>query len=364
MVRTLLINLGSDAKGGRAQLSDLLEAGLRSIEGEALDVMQLSGGAARVSTAGRLAGRIDGITNAVERSLIDRLSINPPDRVVIDGSNLGRLARIVKRSRPTLPIITFYHNVEARFFFDSLRAAPSLQSTGVLVANTLAEYWATYHSDRRVMLNLRDSRLLSRLYRRAGTDLLPMALRDQYDPAAARAASPFDGRYALFVGGAFYANVEGIAWYARNVAARAPFPTVLIGRGLEAHRERLERWGGIHVIGAVEDLAPWYAHARIVVAPIFSGSGMKTKTAEAFMHGKAIAGTTEAFVGYRGGSYQKQMTCNTPEAFLKALHVADRASSAFDPSLRMHYEQRHSEAAMRTGLSRILSRTVSGLATA
>ena len=40
------------------------------------------------------------------------------------------------------------------------------------------------------------------------------------------------------------------------------------------------------VVGEVESLAQWYHDAYFVVAPIFDGSGMKTKVAEALMYGK------------------------------------------------------------------------------
>jgi len=36
-----------------------------------------------------------------------------------------------------------------------------------------------------------------------------------------------------------------------------------------------------------------------VILPIISGSGMKTKTAEALMYGKSIIGIKEAFEGYK-----------------------------------------------------------------
>jgi glycosyltransferase involved in cell wall biosynthesis len=357
MARTLLINVEDDGHGGRAQLSGMLTSGLRAIEGDALDILRLPRGSHAPSITERLSGRIDGITFEVERDLLHRLSLDPPGRVFIDGSNLGRIARLIKRARPRLPVITFYHNVEARFFFDSLRAAPSPRAVGVLVANTRAERWATIYSDRRVTLNKRDARLLGRLYGRPGTDLLPMALRDQYDPSAAQLARPHAAPYALFVGGAFYANVEGMAWYAQKVAPHAPLSTVVIGHGMEAHRTRLEQWGGVRVVGSVEDLAQWYAHAQVVVAPILSGSGMKTKTAEALMYGKPVAGTPEAFVGYRAGSTDQLRICETPDAFLDALRATTHVKPGFDSGLRARYEMRHSELALRIRLGRILART-------
>lgn len=55
----------------------------------------------------------------------------------------------------------------------------------------------------------------------------------------------------------------------------------------------------IEVHGYVKDLAQFYYQADAVILPIFSGGGMKTKTAEALMYGCPIIGTKEAFEGYK-----------------------------------------------------------------
>jgi hypothetical protein len=49
--------------------------------------------------------------------------------------------------------------------------------------------------------------------------------------------------------------------------------------------------------GYVNDLSSYYKSAVAVVAPIFKGSGMKTKVIEAMSYGKSIIGTDEAFQG-------------------------------------------------------------------
>ena len=54
-----------------------------------------------------------------------------------------------------------------------------------------------------------------------------------------------------------------------------------------------------HLRKVSASLAPHLAAgAALVIAPIFDGSGMKTKVAEALMHGKHVVGTPEAFSGY------------------------------------------------------------------
>lgn len=356
-----MINVDGDGRGGREQLSALLLEALQIIEDNTLDVLCLQHERNPVSFLERLSGRIDGISSFVERQLLQRLSEDSPKRVIIDGSNLGRLARLIKRADPSLPVITFYHNVESRFFFDAFRAAPSLHAAGVLAANTLVERWATRFSEQRIVLNERDGRLLKRLYGRGATDFLPLAVRDFYDPAAAEEPCPLSEPYALFVGGAFYANIEGMAWYAKEVAPQSPVRTIVIGRGMEPHKARLENWGGVTVIGEVSDLAPWYRNAQIVVAPILSGSGMKTKTAEALMHGKCIAGTPEAFEGYGLlTSTDNLKVCVSATDFLNALRAVSEAQPEFSWALRNIYEQRHSLKALTDNLRYALSRNAAG----
>ena len=354
LVRVFLITPEFKASGGREQLSALLMDSLRLVTDDQLEVYRLPHSDKPTPIVERIMGRIDGITSTVEQNLARRLTDAPPDCVFIDGSNLGRLARALKKASVSVPIVTFYHNVEARFFFDAFRASPSLRALGVLAANTIAERWATCHSDFRVMLNNRDSQQLGKVYGRQGTHLLPMVVPDFYYPAAAQSDRPMIEKYALFVGGAFYANVEGLAWYAKNIAPRSPIPTIVIGRGMEAHRARLEQWGGVRVVGAIDDLAPWYAHAQIVVAPILSGSGMKTKTAEAFMHGKPIVGTVEAFEGYRRGISDSVKICETPEDFVQALKDAADFEVHFNHELRSEYVKNHSENAMQVRLTELL----------
>ena len=353
-VRVFLVAPECKARGGREQLSGLLMESLRVVSEDQLEVYRMPHDDKPARLHERIMGRIDGVTSAVEKDLVSRLKDKPPDCVFIDGSNLGRIVRLLKNANDTVPIVTFYHNVEARFFFDAFRASPSLRALGVLVANIIAERWATRYSDHRIMLNNRDSHQLAKLYGREGTELLPMVVPDFYDPTAVKSDRPLVEQYALFVGGAFYANVEGLAWFAENVALRSPILTVVIGRGMEAYRSRLEQWGGVRVVGSVDDLAPWYAHAQIIVAPILSGSGMKTKTAEAFMHGKPIAGTKEAFEGYRMDITDAVVLCETPEDFLQALEDVNNSEADFKPELRSEYIMTHSEKAMQTRLCEFL----------
>jgi polysaccharide biosynthesis protein PslH len=344
--------------GGRALLSRLHYKCLKDILGDRLLVHELDrtpvAGAGAIARAVR--GYVDGVTPEVEQAIIAQVASEGVTQVFLNGSNLGRLARSIKRSHPSVQLFTFFHNVEVRFFLGSLRAERNIRAAGVLLANFAAERMAARFSDRLIALSQRDSEGLRRLYGRPATDILPMAMEDQLAAGAQPPPPSAPQDYALFVGGAFYANQAGILWFADQVAPQVRLRTVVVGRGMEEYRARLERSGKLEVIGPVEHLDGWYRGAKVAIAPIFDGSGMKTKVAEALMFGKKIVGTKEAFSGYEHIAGEAGWCCETGEDFVAALRAAEAmALPAFDPSLRLLYERHHSFEAARSRLSQILA---------
>ena len=337
-------------------LSHLHRKSLAEILGSELLVHELPCPKRETKTAlNALAGHIDGVSPDTEHSIVARIGTDGASSVYLDGSNLGRLARTIKRAHPRVTVISFFHNVEARFFLGALRRRPGLRPAAVLLANYRAERLAARFSDRRVALNARDSRLLDRWYGRSATDILPMALADQLDPKSAKGSGTEPG-YALFVGGAFYANQAGIVWFADKVAPHIPMRTVVVGQGMEQLRARLERSGRIDVVGAVPRLQDWYRDASVAIAPIFDGSGMKTKVAEALMFGKRPIGTSEALTGYEAIEGAAGPPCDSREAFIQRLQAtAAQPPPTFDPALRRIYEEHYSPEALKGGLTRILA---------
>lgn len=340
--------------GGREMLYRLNHAVLADLFGDRLRVFR-PGGAQASSIAGALRGHIDGIDHASIAALIDTIGQEEVSRVFLDGSNFGAAAAAIKHRCPGVQVFSFFHNVEARFFLGSFKARRSPRALAVLVANFIAERAAIRHSDVRIALSERDSEGLRRLYGRAADAIAPMVLADKMPPDAPSATRHGDP-YALFVGGAFYANVEGMRWFAQEVAPRIAMPVVVVGRGMEVLANELAGSPKIRLAGAVDDLAPWYRDAAFAIGPIFDGSGMKTKVAEALMFGKRVVGTPEAFSGYSPAVVQSGWQCTDADQFVTALAEASaRNLPIFDRSMRALYERFHSSAAGRARMADILS---------
>ncbi|MCL9998117.1 MAG: glycosyltransferase family 4 protein [Erythrobacter sp.] len=338
---------GTRAGAGREGLSRLIETVLADLAGS-LEVMRLAG---RTAPLDGLRGRLGGLDGAAAAELRARVADPATAVLVCDGSQLGGAAALARAAQPDLPIITFCHNCETQFFADALRAAPGLKAAGVLAGHWQAERLAMRHSTQVVTLSQRDSAELVRRFGRGGERIVPLALEDARDPAAVPSVP--GEPYALFVGGGFFGNLEGLRWYARAVAPSLAIRTLVVGRGLEGLGPLP---ANIELVGPVDDLSPWYAGAALVVAPILSGSGMKTKVAEALMHGKRVVGTAEGFAGYDAAVVAANHLCDDPQDFAAAINAAlAQPPPAFDPAMRALYEARHSRTAFRDGLAAVLA---------
>lgn len=344
--------------GGRELLSKLNHDALHKIYGGRLIVVELPRQPVRgiKSIIGAFKGHIDGLNSASIHRALDTIKLKRIGKVFIDGSNFGELVKAVKDLFPSVEVITFFHNVEARFFLGSLNLTRSLRALAVLVVNYRAEQKSVRCSDKIVCLSERDSRLLRKLYGRAATHIAPMALEDKFPTGPDFAPPSGKEEFLLFVGGMFYANRAGISWFVEHVVPRIEMKTCIVGRGFEDIKHELERAGKVEVIGAADRLSGWYRDAKFVIAPIFDGSGMKTKVAEALMYGKKVVGTPEAFSGYEDVLPQAGWMCETRDEFVSAIGEAQTTiTQSFDINLRKIYEQRYSMTAATERLRQILS---------
>lgn len=302
-----------------------------------------------------LRGQVDGSDDGSISQIARLIREKNVSQVFIDGSNLGSVAKALKKLSSALEVITFYHNVETRFFFGALRRNKTPKALAVLLGNYLAERSATRFSDKRICLNERDSDVLKKFFGRQATHISSMALDRPVLSGGKAARDESQEGFALFVGGNFYANLAGIEWFRDFISRDLNIPLYVVGRGYDQVREKLQIPGKIIIVGGVVDLEEWYRRSKFVVAPIFDGSGMKTKVAEALMYGKKIVGTPEAFVGYEATLPRAGWCCSSPECFINACKAADReVPYSVDETLIEIYEENYSFAAAERRFGEIL----------
>lgn len=247
--------------------------------------------------------------------LLEKIRMYNYDYVFLSQSLYGVVAAVIKKHFPSVKIICFFHNIEIHYATEYVRSSGWKHFPFYLAAKS-AEKLSVENSDYYIVLNERDASLLKEIYGKQADLILPTSFKDhfQYDKSNVENCYSTDIIY-LFVGVSFFANVEGIKWFIKNVLPSIPGKLIVVGKGMDDALGYLAS-DRVQVIGFVEDLADYYYKATFVVLPIFSGGGMKTKTAEALMYGKTILGTTEAFEGYYLVP-DAMIVCNSSQQFIE-----------------------------------------------
>lgn len=255
-----------------------------------------------------------GISRQEETEIIKARSQLNCDIVFIEGSLRGGLVKRLKNSCTT---IIFAHNIEALLYRQRLSKERGFISYIRYLFIKYNEHKSVQFADKIITLNQRDNNYLQNIYHRSSDYILPIT----YPKQIVHSSSDFDVRpYCLFVGSDFFPNIEGIIWFIKNVASHINLEVRIIGSCCRnPSLMKLKLPSNVHLDGYVDDIAKYYHHARAIIVPIFSGSGMKTKTIEAMSYGKTIIGTSEAFVGIEGDFNQIGGLCNTADEFIKVL---------------------------------------------
>ena len=152
--------------------------------------------------------------------------------------------------------------------------------------------------------------------------------------AVALQAIPATGVVAgriLSVGSANTINVASLKWFVAEVLPqiRAQQPGVELALAGIVCR-RFPETPGVRLLGTMEDLAPAYASAEVVVNPIQFGTGLKVKTLEALGYARALVTTPCGAAGLEEGAGS-------------AFKVASDARSFADEVLRLLADRQQSQ---------------------
>lgn len=248
--------------------------------------------------------------------------------IFLDSSNLGILAKKIREKYKYIKIITFFHNIEYIFFKEEFKITHSIKYLYKIPLSYINEKNACKYSDIIINLNNRDSDMLYKYYKRKTDKIIPVSLNN--DEIIESNSSE---NYLLFIGSNFPPNIDGISFFIEKVLPHINIKLIVAGSGMESIREKYKSYKNLEIHGYVDDLKALYANANLVVLPIFSGSGMKIKTAEALKYGKYIIAAPEALTGY---TYNENiaMCCKDAKSFITAINNFDFNQSKFNTESR------------------------------
>jgi len=268
---------------------------------------------------------IYGMSPKVEKDVLALMEKEHFDLVFVNFTAYGFLMRKIRRLHPSVKIVSMAIDVEVKLQLDVFRLKGLVRGLPTLI-NCLIMYLNERTMarvvDRLFCLNQRDADGFIKVYGRSADAILPLMIEDKCSVAEAESVSRPARPYGLFVASSLLRpNMHGIRWFLENVAVHTNIHYKIVGLKFEDHKEELEALApNVEVIGTVSDPAPYYYGASFVIAPIFTGSGMKTKTAEALMFGKHIFAADEALEGYGNLPADCVWRCNTPDEFVKEIN--------------------------------------------
>lgn len=250
------------------------------------------------------------------------------DLVFIGQSSLGEFAKYIKQIHRDAKVITFFHNVEFNYYRTQASFIVSPMNLFAEIA-CLNEKDAVKFSDMVIALNERDSAEIFRLYGKKADLLLPTSFKNKITEFNKKIINKNEIKL-LFIGSNFFPNKQGVIWFIKNVFNKLDNVKLeIVGRGTDIWlNDNIFNSPRIKIYGAVDNLDYYYQHADAVVIPIFTGGGMKTKTAEALMYGKYIFATKEAFEGYNIDYDKVGALCNSSDEFIKALTEFSNSSKS------------------------------------
>ncbi len=237
-------------------------------------------------------------------ALTSLLQIERYDVVQVEGLEMSRYIPIIRALAPQASILFDDHNVEHLLqtraaAVDSHRLSGWPRAAYSLVqSQKLRRYEARacQASDAVLVVSEADARALRDLRTGVSIHVVPNCVDVQYyqrDPMATPQPASL-----LFTGTMDYRpNVDAVAWFATDVlplilALRPDVRVRIVGRSPSAIVKRLaEKHPNLQVIGAVEDVRPYFSESTLFVVPIRMAGGARLKILESMAMGLPVVST-------------------------------------------------------------------------
>lgn len=310
-----------------------------------------------------MQGNMMFISNDIISEICEVINSNAIRTVFIEDSVFGNLVKKIQKSCKECKVLSFYHDVKADLYKQWMDNERTLKSKIEYTIGIRQEYVNQKYADINIVFNERDAKTYQVYYGKRPEAIIPLPApvpsisQDIMNSITAK----YDKKHILFVGKKYYPNLVGFKWFVDNVlpSLTGNIQVDVVGRGLEELRNEYSD-SRINVIGGVESLNPYYENADIVIAPLFDGGGMKSKTVEALSFGKIFVGTEESLFGFweemdsdiRGKAcYQ----CNTPEEWIQTINnLANDEIHKFNEAVFELFKARFSYDVIRDKLEAIM----------
>ena len=317
----LLVTHGwkKDHFGGRQQYSRCLIDSLKKNYSENLNIYKIDP-YKKLNTINKFFNLyVDHISNEDVENVLNIIKNNKINLVIIDASSFGLLCKKIKNFSKKIKIIIIHQHIEFNFFFQLFCSTKNPKYLLIAFKMYINEFLSSKFSDKQIFFTIRDKNYGKLFYKSKHPEVFPIA-QPSYDTTKFEERLIVEKPYVLFVGGGkLLPNYRGILWFIKNVLPNIDLKLIVIGTGYDDLIEK--NFKNVTFLGKVGDTTSLYKKAEFAIAPIFSGSGMKTKIAEAASFGKIVFGTTEAIHGYEKFINKICIRCDNEKEFISNINT-------------------------------------------
>lgn len=338
MYRVLYVSAVSNIVGGGMAGLDRNYRILSSIEKLSLIDKRAQLQSAKEAALSFLLGGNFNLSKKSQNEIVKIIHKESIDTVFVESTLSGSLVKAIGKCG--IKTIVFAHNVEAILYEERFTNSKSLVDWIKLKLAKRNEQESIKYATKVVALTNRDSNEFEKRYGRSADVLIPVS----FPSRNLLKKDDREGSFCLFVGSDFFPNNEGVAWFINSVLPYVDIELRVAGSCCKAINNIPDSiLNRVKLLGIVDNLETLYLDSAFVIAPIFSGSGMKTKTIEAMSYGKTIVGTDECFQGIECDYERIGGLCNTDKEFINCINRINR-SRFNDYALNLfekNYSDRH-----------------------
>ncbi len=267
-----------------------------------------------------------------ETKLISTIRNNNYDYIYFDQAIHGNIVKKI-HNKFGINCIVHYHNNEEEYYRDFYKTSSKLFFIFYIMAKRNQKYSLRY-AWKNVFITKEDS--ISVGASNNQKIVIPITLNNKYE--IEQNEKSIKEKYLLYVGAATYANIEGAKYLINEIAPNVQKNFILVGKNLktEIEKQKINFPKNIRVFDFVDNLSQYFNNASAFISPLFYGSGMKVKLAEAMMYGKKIIGTSLSFWGYQ--QTDSCVVCDDKNSFINAVNEIDDNRTFFSEN-RQQYEK-------------------------
>ncbi len=225
------------------------------------------------------------------------------------------------RDKSKAKIVLRAHNIEHEIWEQLSNMEPNFlkKSYYRLLAGRLKTYEveAMNQVDGIAAITLKDSIQIAQ-FTKVPVEIIQVGLKIKPETSSAF------GQNCLFIGSMeWLPNVEGVEWFLAKIWPKVlkELPDAkfyLAGKAMpESLNSRKDK--GLQNFGQIENVTEFWGKSGILVAPLFSGGGLKVKVVEAMMMGKVVITTPIGTEGINAENGKHLFICEDENSFLQTL---------------------------------------------